>query len=415
MSNTKPQNLKGFRDFLPQEARKRQYVINILKGVFELYGFEPLETPALEYEEILMGKYGEEGNKLMYRFSDNGGRRVALRYDQTVPLARVVAQYGQKLPSPFRRYQIQPVWRAENTQRGRYREFLQCDIDITGVDSPLADSEIIACALAGAKGLGFEALSMSINDRTLFDGIDPKYLSTVDKLPKIGQDAAKNELVERGMPEAEVESFLEKLSGLKPTNNLRRLFAYLEQMGFEKGKDFVFNSLIVRGLDYYTSTIFELVDRENPSLSLAGGGRYDNLIGLFVGDTIPATGIAFGFDRLVETMDARKLFPKEVGSATPEVLVTVFDSSLAEKSAEVATTLRAKNVPTELYTDENAKMDKQLKYADKRGIPYVAIIGPEEAKNDQVTLKNMQTGEQKTVSQSELISTLASPGQSLQG
>ena len=187
------QNLKGFRDFLPESARKRQYVIDILRGVFELYGFEPLETPALEYEEILMGKYGEEGNKLMYRFTDNGERRVALRYDQTVPLARVVAQYGQELPSPFRRYQIQPVWRAENTQRGRYREFLQCDIDITGVNSSLADAEVIACTLTAVKNLGFETLCMSINDRTLFEGIDPKYLIVIDKLPKIGEEAAKKE------------------------------------------------------------------------------------------------------------------------------------------------------------------------------------------------------------------------------
>lgn len=403
MANVKPQTLKGFRDFLPQEARKRQYVINTLKGVFELYGFEPLETPALEYEEILMGKYGEEGNKLMYRFEDNGQRRVALRYDQTVPLARVVAQYGQELPSPFRRYQIQPVWRAENTQRGRYREFLQCDVDVTGVDSPLADAEIVACALTGVKQLGFTKLVMNINDRTLFEGIEPKYLTVIDKLPKIGEEAAKQELVERGMIETEVDSFLARFSQMVPSENLEKLFGCLENMGFTKGKDFVFNPLVVRGLDYYTSTIFELVDSENPSLSLAGGGRYDNLIGIFAGSTIPATGLAFGFDRLIETMGEKNLFPESINAATPQALVTIFSPDLAEKSVAVVTTLRENNIPTELYTDENTKMEKQLKYANKRGIPFVIVIGPEESKNNQVTLKNLQSGEQKIISQEELL------------
>ncbi|OGY07779.1 MAG: histidine--tRNA ligase [Candidatus Blackburnbacteria bacterium RIFCSPHIGHO2_01_FULL_43_15b] len=409
------QNLKGFRDFLPESARKRQYVIDILRGVFELYGFEPLETPALEYEEILMGKYGEEGNKLMYRFTDNGERRVALRYDQTVPLARVVAQYGQELPSPFRRYQIQPVWRAENTQRGRYREFLQCDIDITGVNSSLADAEVIACTLTAVKNLGFETLCMSINDRTLFEGIDPKYLIVIDKLPKIGEEAAKKELVERGMSQEKVDSFIQKIQSLPPSENLRKLFKYLNEMGFEENKDFVFNPLIVRGLDYYTSTIFELVDRENPSLSLAGGGRYDNLIGIFAGQTIPATGLAFGFDRLLETMEDRGLFSNGTQNATPRVLVTIFSPQQVEKSVEISSSLRESGINTELYTDENTKMEKQLKYADKRRIPYVVIIGPEEAANNNVVLKNMQSGEQENLSFDQLIASLASPGRTLQG
>ncbi|OGY09640.1 MAG: histidine--tRNA ligase [Candidatus Blackburnbacteria bacterium RIFCSPHIGHO2_01_FULL_44_64] len=399
----KPQTLKGFRDFLPQEARKREYVIDILKGVFQLYGFEPLETPALEYEEILMGKYGEEGNKLMYRFEDNGKRRVALRYDQTVPLARVVAQYGQELPSPFRRYQIQPVWRAENTQRGRYREFLQCDIDITGVDSPLADAEIIACALTGVQKLGFEKLTMNINDRMLFEGIDSTYLTVIDKLPKIGEEAAKQELVERGMEDTEVDAFLAKFSQMIPSENLEKLFEYLEKMGFVKDKDFTFNPLVVRGLDYYTSTIFELVDSENPSLSLAGGGRYDNLIGIFAGSTIPATGLAFGFDRLIETMEAKSLFPKDINAATPQVLVSIFSPEFSEESVKVSSRLRKSRINTELYPDETVKMEKQLKYADKRGIQYVVIIGPEEVKNNQVTVKDLQSGEQKTLDQEELL------------
>src|SRR3990172_1529629 len=171
MANIKAQTLKGFRDFLPQEMRKRQYVQNLLKEVFESFGFEPLETPALEYEEILLGKYGAEGDKLMYRFTDNGGRRVALRYDQTVPLARLVAEYGDKLPIPFKRYQIQPVWRAENPQKGRFREFLQCDIDTVGTNSPLSDTEMIAVVAKSLKDLGFQNFKILINDRKLFSDL----------------------------------------------------------------------------------------------------------------------------------------------------------------------------------------------------------------------------------------------------
>lgn len=409
------QTLKGFRDFLPADARKRQYVIDTLRRVFKLYGFEPLETPALEYEKVLMGKYGEEGNKLMYRFTDNGGRRVALRYDQTVPLARVVAQYDSKLPSPFRRYQIQPVWRAENTQKGRYREFMQCDIDIAGADSALADAEIVACTLDAVKKLGFTTLAMNINDRTLFEGIDAKYLIVVDKLPKIGREAAEKELAEKGMPNSEVESFMDKITSLTPSENLNKLFAYLEEMGIEREKDFIFNPLIVRGLDYYTSTIFELVDRDNPSLSLAGGGRYDNLIGIFANQTIPATGLAFGFDRLLETMEARGLFPDELKFATPTVLVTVFSPELTQESVKISSVLRESGVNTELFPDETTKMEKQLKYADKRAIPYVIILGSEEAEKGTVVLKNMQAKTQETLPIANLPTVLASQGRSLQG
>jgi histidyl-tRNA synthetase len=190
-----PRTLKGFRDFLPREARKRQYVISTLKKVFENYGFEPLETPVLEYEEILTGKYGDEGDQLMYRFEDNGKRRVAMRYDQTVPTARVVAQFANTLPFPFKRYQIQPVWRAENTQKGRYREFMQCDIDTIGVDSALADAEIIATALTEYKALGFKNFKILINDRKVFANLATQTIVSIDKLKKIGKEGVAQELV----------------------------------------------------------------------------------------------------------------------------------------------------------------------------------------------------------------------------
>lgn len=294
----KAQTLKGFRDFLPTEAKKRQLVISTLKEVFELYGFEPLETPALEYEEVLTGKYGDEGEKLMYKFEDNGKRKVALRYDQTVPLARVVAQYQSELILPFKRYQIQNVWRAENTQKGRYREFLQCDIDTVGSPSFKADAEIIVCALECFKVLGFKNVKVLINDRSVFKDLKPQYVSTIDKLEKIGKDGVIKELIQKGMGKEDAKKIVNSFDKAKPESTVKNLFEILEKMGLKENTDFVFKPSLARGLDYYTSTIVEVVSDDYPYGSLAGGGRYDNLIGIFSGKQIPAVGIAFGFDRL---------------------------------------------------------------------------------------------------------------------
>jgi len=392
MDQIKPRTLKGFRDFLPKEAKKRQYVIRQLAEVFESFGFEPLETPALEYEEILLGKYGGEGDKLMYRFKDRGGRKVAMRYDQTVPLARVVAQGLNELPIPFKRYQIQNVWRAENTQKGRYREFLQCDIDTVGSSSLLSDAEIIACAINAAKSLGFKNLAMNINDRDIFIGVETKWMVIIDKLPKIGKEAVKKELM-KGMSEKDAKKILNDLMTGSLTPKLSKLFSYLESMGLKLGKDFKFDPTIVRGLDYYTSIIFELIDPNKPGFSLGGGGRYDNLIGVFANRNIPAVGFSFGFDRLIEAMEELKLFPDELSN---NVLVTIFAESLLKKSQELTLILRRNRVNCELYLNENAPLEKQLKYADKKGISYVLIIGPKEIKENKVTIKNLKTGDQKT-------------------
>src|SRR3990167_3084061 len=216
MAKIKAQTLKGFRDFLPGVARKRQYVIEKLKNIFESFGFEPLETPALEYEEILLGKYGTEGDKLMYRLTDNGGRKVALRYDQTVPLARVVAKYGDELPTPFKRYQIQNVWRAENTQKGRFREFLQCDIDTVGLNSPLSDAEIIVIAAKSLEKLGFKNYKIRVGDRKLFKGIPPAAITIIDKLKKIGSEKVVAELKEKGFD----EQILNKIKNSKPNQDI---------------------------------------------------------------------------------------------------------------------------------------------------------------------------------------------------
>jgi len=391
------QTLKGFRDFLPFEARKRQSVINTLKKVFESYGFEVLETPALEYEEVLLGKYGTEGDKLMYRFEDNGGRKVALRYDQTVPLARVVAQYGDKLPTPFKRYQIQPVWRAENTQKGRFREFLQCDIDTVGMDSLYADAEIVACTIKALESLGFKNLKVLINDRTVFAGMSSENIRIIDKLKKAGREKVLEELSDK--------SLLQKIESLKPTKTLETIFQALKEMGVDKDK-YEFSPILARGLDYYTGMIFEVEIAGYEAGSVVGGGRYDNLIGMFSGKQVPATGCAFGFDRVLEAIELMKLFPKDL--STTKVLVTVFSMELGSNSIQVANKLREASINTEMWLEADTKLDKQLKYADQKGVPYVVIIGPDEASENKVTLKDLKLKTQQTLSLDECIQKLTS-------
>ncbi|PIY94594.1 MAG: histidine--tRNA ligase [Candidatus Levybacteria bacterium CG_4_10_14_0_8_um_filter_35_23] len=390
----KAQTLKGFRDFLPTKTKKRQFVINILKEVFELYGFEPLETPALEYEEVLTGKYGNEGEKLMYKFEDNGKRKVALRYDQTVPLARVVTQYQSELILPFKRYQIQNVWRAENTQKGRYREFLQCDIDTVGSPSLKADAEIIACVLECCKVLGFKNVNAVINDRSVFKDLKPQYVSTIDKLEKIGVEAVIEELIAKGMEKKQAKQIISSFNAAKPTRANKELIDKLKKFGLKENKDFVFKPSLARGLDYYTSTIVEIVSNDYSYGSLAGGGRYDNLIGIFSGKQIPAVGIAFGFDRLIEAMEELKLFPNDL--AVSKILITNSD-----KAIEIASELRQNYINSEIYLDEK-DLEKQLKYADKKQIPYVIIT------NDKgLILKDMGKRTQETLSLEEIIKKLS--------
>lgn len=429
------QTLKGFRDFLPAEAKKRQYVINTLQTVFESYGFEPLETPALEYEEILTGKYGEEGDKLMYRFTDNGGRRVAMRYDQTVPLARVVAQYQNQLPFPFKRYQIQPVWRADNTQKGRFREFLQCDADIVGSSSPMSDTEIIAVAAKSMDKLGFEEkYTIIINDRDIFIDIGKivreKFPNTLldqlslffaitqslDKFIKFGKEKVIEELTEKKLTNEEALFIVDIVAKKEQTDRLKKIIDKLSLLGI-KDNSYVFRPTLARGLNYYTGVIFEIEVKEYVTGSVCGGGRYDNLIGMFAGRQIPAVGFAFGFDRIIEAMEEQNLFPADLPGQTT-VLVTVFNLEFVDASMEVAsrlrevpvgTSLRSNSINVELWLDANVKMEKQLKYADQKGIPYVVIIGPEEKEKKVVTLRNMKTREQKQVSVGQAIEQLKTP------
>jgi histidyl-tRNA synthetase len=382
---------KGFRDFLPSDAIARFFVIKKIKTVFETFGFDPLETPALEYAETLLGKYGDEADKLLYLFEDRGKRKVGLRYDQTVPLARIVAQY-QNLPKPFKRYQIQSVWRAENTQKGRYREFLQCDIDIVGEGKIYADAEIIGCALEAVKQLGFKKVKMLINDRSIFAGVDNKYIIALDKLAKIGRENVIKELIEKGMSESEANKFMNDFEKKQPTPLLEELFKTLEDRGLKRGVDFEFVPTLARGLDYYTGTIFELICDDYKSGSIGGGGRYDKLIGQFTGNDTPAVGFAFGFDRLLEAMKELKLVPEK--NTETKVLVTVFSPEMIAKSNEVAVNLRNNSINTDIVLNPDLKLEKQLKYADKKGVSFVIIIGPEEVAKNSVKLKNMKTGEQ---------------------
>jgi histidyl-tRNA synthetase len=408
MDKSKLQTLKGFRDFLPKEEEKRQILIDKLTKAFKLFGFEPIETPALEYKEVLLGKYGEEADKLVYTFKDNGGRDVALRYDQTVPTARVLSTYQQELPMPFRRYQIQPVWRAEKPQQGRFRELLQCDADIYGTNSALADAEVIALSDYVYNMLGFKNYKIFVNDRNIlyelmrFASIpDDSQLGTIaaiDKLDRKSQEEVENDLASLGLEEEKIKHLFHHLDEEEPTEALEKVMKMATKLGVDEEK-LAFQARLARGLDYYTGTIFEVKIDEYKYGSVGGGGRYDQLIEKLSGNSIPAVGISFGFDRILEAMDELKLFGKDKRHST---LVSVFNDELIDKSANVVENLRENGVSAELYPDETKSLKKQLKYADKKGLKWLVVIGPDEVKNNKVILKDLETGHQEDVKLKDL-------------
>lgn len=398
------QTLKGFRDFLPKEKRARDYVTKTLTKVFETYGFEPLETPTLEYAELLLGKYGEEADRLVYTFEDKGGRAVGLRYDQTVPTARVLSQYSNSLPRYFRRYQLQPVFRAEKPQKGRYREFLQCDIDIFGSTQPQADAEILACTYDCFVALQLSECKIRLNDRSvLFSLFEPyatseisvfSIIQSVDKLDKLPVESVENELVEKGLTSKNATSILKSLEKANINESLQKIIQVAQSLGVPKNA-LEFTPHLARGLDYYTGMIFEVeLNLEAYSVgSFAGGGRYDSLIKQLGGVHTPAVGMAFGFDRIVEALLSVNRIPNQISSK--RVLVTVFEESLLSESAKVASELRKNGLVVELFASADS-LGKQLKYADDCEFGYVVIIGPDEVKNGEVTIKNMKTGESVT-------------------
>ena len=411
--NTKSQTLKGFRDFLPSDMATRNYVKNTLTQVFENSGFLPLETPALEYASVLKGKLSNEtDDKLGYFFKDNGDREIGLRYDLTVPTAKVLALYNQQLNFPFRRYQIQPVWRAENTQKGRYREFLQCDIDIFGTSSPIADAEIISIIYTGTQKLNFKNATITINSRSVLSNILAKsgvekdknsVLQSLDKLAKIGQDGVKNELNSKGLSEVQINNLFKYIKEAQPDEVLKQVLDKLKAFNIPDNA-YKFDPTLVRGCDYYTGTIFEVSVSEPNIGAIGGGGRYDNLVSTLGGPNIPAVGFSFGFERVIDVIQELNLLP-QVNQSKTKVLVANFGLETEINILNLVSNLRNQNIASIIYPD-NDKLGKQIKYAISLGIPYLAIIGTDEAKNNQITLKNLTTTEQKLVTFEELIKIL---------
>lgn len=411
----KAQTLQGFRDFLPGEKRKRDWLVKKIIEVFERFGFEPLETPTLEYASVILGKYGTEADKLVYMFKDRGDRDIALRYDQTVPTARILAQYSQQLPKYFRRYQIQNVFRADKPQKGRYREFTQCDIDIFGSTDPLSDAEVIACTYFAYKNIGYPTLKLKINDRSiLFDKLANfanekisvlSIIQSIDKLDKMSQDQVRDELNRKGLSRQTATAALESIKQASLSSNLSDIIMLTEKLGVPKD-DILFTPTLARGLDYYTGMIYEVCVPEYGTNSLGGGGRYDNLIGQLGGIDIPAVGIAFGFDRMMEAAEQLNLITTE--NLTTTVLVTIFNSTFTQQSASIAHTLRKMGIATELYVQSQDKLDKQLKYADKKRISYCIIQGPEEVSKGVVKLKDMKAKTQEELTIEGVIKKLSS-------
>jgi histidyl-tRNA synthetase len=432
MSN-RPQNIKGMRDHLPEGMILRQYILNTLTKVFERYGFEPLQTPIIEYAQTLEGKIGDD-EKLIYRFETHGNDKVALRYDQTVPLARVVAQYQGQLVFPWRRYAIGQSYRGERPGRGRYREFWQADVDIVGSASPMADAELIALLSEALSELGFKGFTTLINHRQILGGIgrmaglDDEAAAgiyrAIDKLDKIGPDGVRGELLKQGIDETSADRILEivllkapvdeALAFLETTlagderaiaavENLRQITQALLAMGVPV-EQFAISPSLARGLSYYTGTVFECVIENPPMGSLLGGGRYDEMIGIFAGRPIPTVGLAFGIERIYDLMTELKMGPQNRTIA--EVFVTVFNSDYANASLELARELRSAGFKVETVLDINDKLGKQFKYADRRGIPVALVLGPDEIDRGEVVVKELKTGEQQTVARSNLVEAL---------
>ena len=396
------QTLKGFRDFLPEEALKRQWLKNKIAKICELWGYDPMETPTLEPLEIFKGQVGDD-EKLFYSFKDQGGRDVALRYDQTIPTCRVVGQYNGVMLMPFRRYQIQSAFRSEKPQKGRYREFLQVDADIFGVATPLADAETMALSLDIYRKLGFKKAVVLINDRSLLADLPYEAISAIDKLKKIGKEGVISEMEKRGIAKSKALEYFNIVLSLKPNKTIEFILNYLKEYGFEKDW-YKFDPTIARSFSYSTGPIWEIEIPDSSGGSVLGGERYDKVVQNISGVNVPGTGFGLGFDRTLEALEEFNLIPKL--KTASKALVTIFTPETVDESINVSKTLRESGINTELYPNETVRLDKQLKYADKKGIPYVIIIGPEEVKDKKILLKNLKTGEQIKTNIENLISLL---------
>ncbi len=443
----KPSLPQGTRDFNAATVRKRQYIFNTIRSVFEVYGYQPLETPAMENLETLMGKYGEEGDKLIFKILNNGldnaaknekateeftkillGKNTsfiterALRYDLTIPFARYIAINHNQLTFPFKRYQIQPVWRADRPQKGRYREFYQCDADVVGSKSLVNEVELATIYSTAFEKLGID-VEIRINNRKILAALaevvgDEAKLTditvAIDKLDKIGIGKVREELLQKGLTENQID-IIEKYLTINGSNEekIKQLTTLLAQN--EKGKtgieeiefllnyqlNIVIDFTLARGLNYYTGIIFEVKAKNVQMGSIGGGGRYDDLTGLFGVPNIPGVGISFGVDRIYDVMEELQLFPTEVQIGT-KVLFFNLGEAESKKAFELMQQLRNKNIACELF-HEQTKFDKQFKYADKKQIPYAIIIGSKELEENIAVIKNLQTGEQQTLQQKELL------------
>ncbi|WP_448104939.1 histidine--tRNA ligase [Pedobacter panaciterrae] len=448
MSNIKPSLAKGTRDFSPQEMVKRNYIFDTIKTVFKKYGYAEIQTPSMENLSTLTGKYGDEGDKLIFKILNSGDflskvkpellsqansnavtssiSEKALRYDLTVPFARYVVMHQNDISLPFKRFQVQPVWRADRPQKGRYREFYQCDVDVVGSDSLLNEAEFILIYQEALSNLGLKDFTIKINNRKILSGIaevvgKPELIIdmtvAIDKLDKIGLNGVIKELLERGFTEADIdrlkpvillegtnEQKLDSLktvlsvsaTGLKGVEEIEAVFDYVNSMlkaDSSMNPNVELDITLARGLNYYTGCIFEVKTNEVSMGSIGGGGRYDDLTGMFGLKGLTGVGVSFGADRIYDVLQELNLFPESAAAGT-KVLISNFDKEAERYALPILQQLRGANIAAELYPS-SAKLKKQMSYADDKRIPYVILIGSEEMSNDVLTLKNMKSGQQE--------------------
>ncbi len=443
MVSTKPPS--GTRDFLPDEIRRREHVIRVVREVYESYGFEPLETPAFENIETLLGKYGEEGNRLIFKIlkrgehEASGAADLALRYDLTVPMARVVAQYQSELPRFFKRYQIQPVWRADRPARGRFREFYQCDIDAIGSTSTVVEGECLGAVSEVLVRLGFDDFVIRLNHRGALRALlecagvpEPLHgdaLVAIDKLDKIGVSGVEQELAARGVAPEATRRCLDLFGAgagdaADPAATIERLRRFvhghdageaaltevaaiteLASGGPARGRIRIDPSL-ARGLSYYTGAIMEIAVPDLAG-SLGGGGRYDNLVGMFLGRDIPACGFSLGLERIVVVMGERGMFPAKVSRGPVDVMVTFLGDAQRADALRLATELRGQRLRVEVYPEAARKLDRPLKYAAGRGVPVLAILGEDEQARGEVAVRDLQTRRQDAAPRADAAATIA--------
>ena len=460
MATTKPTLPKGTRDFSPEEMVKRNFIFDTIKSVFRKFGYQEIQTPSMENLETLTGKYGDEGDKLIFKILNSGDflskvsaeelqtadakkltskvSEKALRYDLTVPFARYVVAHQNDISLPFKRFQIQPVWRADRPQKGRYREFYQCDADVVGSESLLNEAEFVLIYQEALSQLGLKDFSILINNRKILSGIaeiigKPELIIdmtvAIDKLDKIGFDGVCKELLERGFTQSDIEklqpiielkgSNSEKIKALKKVlvsseigqkgiEELETIFNYIQQLQTPKATlpNITLDITLARGLNYYTGAIFEVKSNEVAMGSIGGGGRYDDLTSMFGLKNLSGVGISFGADRIYDVLEELNAFPKNTTEST-KVLISNFDEAAEKFALPILSQLRAAGIATELYP-QAAKLKKQLGYADAKRIPYVLLIGDEEMTSGLLSLKNMESGEQSTLSIQALLAQLGS-------